>query len=217
MRLLTRDEIRAFYDGFGARQDTQGWYEDVPLGVLKDEMRFGDAASIVELGCGTGRLAHEIVTERAPADVRYLGIDLSTVMVSLAANRLRGCPSAHAVVGDITRPLPLGDGCADRVFAAYVLDILSPEDIGAVFGEAARILRPGGLFGAVSLTRGPTAVSRLASAAWTLVHRVKPAAVGGCRPLELLGTLPDAFRLTHACKKVAGGIPSEVVVAERRG
>lgn len=217
MPILTRDEVRRFYDRFGARQDRQGWYEDVPLAVLRQHMDFGRASFIVELGCGTGRLAHEVLTGLAPEGTRYLGIDISPVMVGLARERLRDLPGASVVEGDITRPWPVDDGAADRVMAAYVLDILAPEDIAAVFDEAARVLAPGGLFGAVSLTEGATLGSWLASSAWSLVHRINPATVGGCRPLNLLNHLPAGFELVHASKKVAGGIPSEIVVARRTG
>ena len=215
MRLLERDEIVNLYNRFGAKQDSQGWYEDEPLAEMKRHMDFASANSILELGAGTGRLAHEVVTELAPAGTCYLGLDISPVMVNLARNRLRGCSDAHAVVGDVRAPLPLRDNCVSHVFAAYVLDIFSEDDIRGIYGEVRRVLRPGGLFGAVSLTGGYTPLSRLTASLWSAVHRMRPEAVGGCRPLELLACVPDGFEIVHACKKVAGGIPSEVIVSRK--
>ena len=215
MRLLERDEIVSLYNRFGAKQDTQGWYEDEPLAEMKRQMDFGSADSILELGAGTGRLAHEVVTELAPPGTRYLGLDLSPVMVNLSGNRLRSCSNAFAVVGDVRAPLPLRDQSVSHVFAAYVLDIFSEDEIRSVYAEVQRVLRPGGLFGAVSLTGGHTPLSRLTASLWSAVHRVRPQAVGGCRPLELLACVPDGFEIAHACKKVAGGIPSEVIVSRK--
>ena len=215
MRLLSRDEVRSVYDAFGARQDSQGWYEDVPLAELKEHMRFHDAEFVLELGSGTGKLAHEIVTELTPAGTNYLGLDVSPVMVNLARNRLRHCGNAFAVVGDVRAPLPLADGSVSHVVAAYVLDIFSEEDIRSIYREVGRVLRPGGLFGAVSLSTGGNLWSQMASRVWSFVHTMRPQAVGGCRPVELLACVPDGFDVAHSCKKIGGGIPSEVVVARK--
>ena len=43
-------------------------------------------------------------------------------------------------------------GPHDRFVLTYVLDLLSPKDIGPVFAEAHRVLAPGGLPGLVGLT-----------------------------------------------------------------
>ncbi|MEP0070680.1 class I SAM-dependent methyltransferase [Pyruvatibacter sp.] len=215
MRLLERDEIISLYNRFGAKQDTQGWYEDEPLAEMKRQMAFETADGVLELGMGTGRLAHEVVTELTPRGTRYLGLDLSPVMVNLGRNRLRQCDQAFAVVGDVRAPLPLRDNSVSHVYAAYVLDIFSEDEIRAVYDEVRRVLKPGGLFGAVSLTGGYTPMSRLTSSLWSAVHKLRPQAVGGCRPLELLACVPDEFELAHACKKVAGGIPSEVIVSRK--
>lgn len=221
MRLLERDEVVGVYDAFGARQDTQGWYEDAPLAVLKEQMfgvhenPSGDPLSVLELGAGTGKLAHEIVTELVPSGSRYLGIDISPVMVDLARTRLRDCSDAHAVVGDARQQLPLADGCVDRVVAAYVFDIFSEDEIRGVYAEVARVLVPGGLFGAVSLSSGTTTWSRMTSRLWSFVHTLRPTAVGGCRPVDVLKCIPEGFDVAHASKKVAGGIPSEVIVSRK--
>jgi ubiquinone/menaquinone biosynthesis C-methylase UbiE len=217
MRLLERDEIVSVYNAFGARQDAQGWYEDVPLAELKRHMAFGQAEFVLELGAGTGKLAHEIVTELTPPGTGYLGLDISPVMVNLARNRLRHCGNAFAVVGDVRAPLPLADGSVSHVVAAYVMDIFSEDEIRSLYEEVGRVLRPGGVFGAVSLSTGASFWSRFVSRAWSFVHTLRPTAVGGCRPVEILKCVPDGFDVAHACQKLGGGIPSEVVVARKRG
>ena len=89
--------------------------------------------SIVDLACGTG-----IVTARLPG--RVLGVDRSTGMASVAAARLPG----RIVIGDATR-LPLAACSADAVTIIWLLHLLSLAESAASIGEAARVLRPGGV------------------------------------------------------------------------
>jgi hypothetical protein len=58
-----------------------------------------------------------------------------------------------------------------------------------VHSEAHRLLRPEGLLCLVSLTPGPTWLSRLVTGLWTGIHRLSPSLVGGCRPVELQALL----------------------------
>jgi hypothetical protein len=52
---------------------------------------------------------------------------------------------------------------------------------------------------------------------WSRVHALRPALLGGCRPLELLAWMqPAQWRVHHHEKVSAFGVTSEVVVAERR-
>jgi len=217
MRLLTRAEIVAWYDRFGARQDTQGWYEDAPLAALTPPMEFATATAVLELGAGTGKLAHDILCHRVPAGTPYLGLDISPVMAHLAMSRLAACPNAFVAVGDVRAPLPLRDNSISHAIAAYVLDIFSETEIAGVYEDMHRVLRPGGVFGAVSLTRGETLVSRVTSRAWALLHAMRPQTVGGCRPLDLQALVPRGFESVYAGKTVAGGIASEGVIVRKRG
>mgnify|MGYP002761226399 FL=1 len=56
-RTLSRSDIEAVYDRVGAWQDTQAFYEAPAFDVLVARGWFGDARSVVEVGCGTGTLA----------------------------------------------------------------------------------------------------------------------------------------------------------------
>lgn len=212
--MLSREEARAFYDRFGAKQDRQGRYEDPPLRELIARADPGAAEAVFEFGCGTGRFAAELLERHLSATATYLGCDLSSTMVALATERLaRFGERAEVRLSDGEPRAPLPDASVDRFLTTYVLDLLPAAEVAAVAAEARRVLRPGGLFGVTGLTPGNTLVSRVTSTLWVAVQAVAPRLVGGCRPLRVLDHVDrDAWELVHAGVVVAAGIPSEVVV-----
>ena len=218
MAQASRDEVRQFYDAFGAKQDRQGFYEDAALDSMIELGGFSDARAVFELGCGTGRLAARLLSDHLPASARYVGIDLSSTMVDLARKRLApfaGRSEVHLSDGGFD--FSSYGGPFDRVVATYVLDLLSRGDIELVLAEAHAAMTQGGLFCHAGLTRGSGPVSRATSGLWTLVHRVKPTLVGGCRPLMLADLLPrERWRVIHREVVVSAAIPSEVVIAAPR-
>ncbi len=217
-RTLGRAEARAFYDSFGPRQDRQAFYEDAALERLLAEGGFEAAHSVAELGCGTGRFAETLLARILPADAVYLGVDLSPRMVELARLRLvRFGERARVELTDGDPRLPLTDGAADRLVTNYVLDLLPLAEIDAVLAEAHRVLSPGGRLSTTGLTEGTTPLSRLVSGLWRTVQRLSPRLVGGCRPVRVADRLdPAVWRPLHASTVVAWGVPSEVLVAQRR-
>ena len=112
---LSRDAVRAIYDGFGARQDSQSWYEDAALAELTAHGRFDTAQAVLELGCGTGRYAAMLLDAHLPPHATYRGLDLSGTMIDLTAERLRRFGGrAAAVQADVTEPVAAPDGTAAR-------------------------------------------------------------------------------------------------------
>jgi len=97
-------------------------------------------ASVLELGCGTGRnLA--LVARRYPR-ARLFGIDISAEMLK---NARRNAPGATLSVGDATRldgEAVLGEALFDHVFMSYTLSMI-PDWRGAL-DQGARLLAPGG-------------------------------------------------------------------------
>ncbi len=75
---------------------------------------------------------------------------------------------------------------------------------------------PGGRLGIVSLTHGCTTASRAMMWIWARIHGLKPALVGGCRPLQLAEFLSAAeWKVQHRNVVTPFAIPSEIIVAER--
>ncbi len=209
---------RRFYDRFGRFQDTQRFYEDPALHRLVELVDLERSESVFELGCGTGRLAADLLTSTLPQSARYLGVDVSPTMVGLAATRL--APWSERARVQLLEPpaveLPGDDGTFDRFLATYVFDLLSSHDAQALMAEAGRLLGTGGLLGLVSLTLGTTPASRIVASGWNALATRWPALVGGCRPIELRELVTGSeWHLKYVEAVVRYGVPSEVVVARR--
>ena len=85
---FTPDDARRFYDRFGSRQDTQGFYENPALDDLVKYADFEHARSVLEFGCGTGSFARRLLETNLPVKAHYLGLDISGTMIGLATRRL---------------------------------------------------------------------------------------------------------------------------------
>lgn len=215
-RTLSHENARRFYDRFGSRQDCQSFYEWPAVERLLSNLGLGEARSVVEFGCGTGRLAAELLADHLGPECSYLGLDVSTTMVALA--RARVAPFGARAEIRRTNGAPRIEapaGAFDRFVSTYVFDLLSREERSVVFDEAHRLLAPGGRLGVASLTRGRSCAARAVSCAWERVHRLSPALVGGCRPIELAEEFPaNRWKICHRSIVSRWAIASEVVVAE---
>ncbi len=217
-RLLSHEQARAFYDRFGSRQDLQRFYENAAIAALVTAADFEHSHAVVELGCGTGALARDLLERRLPPQATYLGLDVSRTMIDLARRRVapwRGRARVELTTGEPRIPLP--DGSCDRFLSTYVLDLLSDEDIRGALSEAERVLAPEGLLCLASLTFGQTATSRVVCRFWRWLHALHPQAVGGCRPLWLLEALGQEWLMLHREVVCAFGLCTEVVVARAKG
>ena len=64
--LLTLQQTREFYNQFGAKQDSQSFYERPAIDELIAHSNFSEAHSVFEFGCGTGRFADELLSGPLP-------------------------------------------------------------------------------------------------------------------------------------------------------
>ena len=215
--VFTHQEASSFYDAFGVKQDSQGWYEDAAIDELVSHAAFETARSVLELGCGTGRVAERLLEELLPEGARYVGLDVSETMVGLAAKRLSRFGKRVTIrQTDGSMSLDLDHASFDRGLATYLLDLLSDTDIRLLLAEAHRALVPGGCLCLASLTVGERGVSRFISRIWSGVQRLRPEWVGGCRPVEAVPFLDNSmWNLRQRNKLTAWGMASEVVVAEK--
>jgi 2-polyprenyl-6-hydroxyphenyl methylase / 3-demethylubiquinone-9 3-methyltransferase len=155
----TRPVNNTIYDSLGDR-----WYsaDDDPIALLRAEARsrnpwvsariatrVGAAARVLDVGCGAGFLANELAAEGH--DVT--GIDASHEALAVAA---RHDPTGRAryVAGDALA-LPFPAQSFDVVCAMDFLEHV--EEPSRVVEEAARVLRPGGLFFFHTFNRNPLA------------------------------------------------------------
>jgi len=160
-KVLTVSQAQAYYNWFGKKQDSQGFYENPALDDLVSNANFQSAGRVFEFGCGTGKFAARLLAEQLPSSATYVGCDVSKVMIGLAKERLEAYSERAKVIqsdGAINFPLP--DHSADRVLCNYVLDLLSDDDIRRFFMEAHRVLMPGGRLCLASLTEGERRTSQ---------------------------------------------------------
>jgi ubiquinone/menaquinone biosynthesis C-methylase UbiE len=216
-RYLTAEQTRRVYDRIGRIQDVQAVYEHHAITTLLAHAEFAHARAVCELGHGTGALAERLLRDQLPSDARYSGIDISPRMHDLATRRLKAyADRVELRLGNALPDLPYPDASFDRFLAAYVLDLLSPDDITRTLDEARRVLVAGGLLCLASLTVGTTRPSRLLTRAWRALWSLKPALVGGCRPITIINHLEaTAWTLRHHQTVTTAAVTSEVVVAAR--
>lgn len=98
-----------------------------------------DGGPILDMGCGAGRIALPI----ARAGGRVIGIDLEGAMLAQAAAQAIGIDRAGFIHGDVTH-LPFASTTFAVVLSINVLHLVPAWQ--AALAEAARVLRPGGLF-----------------------------------------------------------------------
>ena len=111
-----------------------------------DAMRIDTAKTVLDMGCGTGVAARAIARRRGFSG-RITGIDLSASLAA-TAKRLSGeegiADRVEFRVGD-TRSLDLATGIFDAVVAHTLVSHV--DNPAAVIGEAARVVRLGGVVG----------------------------------------------------------------------
>jgi len=213
--MLTHTKAKKYYDAWGAKQDTQSFYEDAAVNEFIKYAGFEHVEHLFELGCGTGRLAKRLLTENLPATARYQGVDISQTMTQIAKERLAEYGDrVQITLTDGSPKFSIADHSIDCFLATYVLDLLTLEDIAAVLAEAHRCLQEDGKLCLVGLTYGQSGIPRLVSWGWELIHTIQPLIVGGCRPIRIVQHLPGTqWRINHRSIVAKSGISSEVLVA----
>lgn len=106
-------------------------------GIIRDTSHTG---TILDIGCGYGRLSREILSFSAKNQT--VGIDISKTYVNLYNTSLG--PRAKAYVADM-RKLPMKDATFDTIVCATSLMYLTnKEDQRKAIAEFARVLKPSG-------------------------------------------------------------------------
>ena len=100
--------------------------------------------SVLDLGCGDGRLAALVLAER-PEVARAVAVDRSPPMLAHARERFAGDDRVEV------RPWDLGDDIAplgpfDVIVSGFAIHHLEDARKQALFGEVAAQLTPGGVF-----------------------------------------------------------------------
>jgi malonyl-CoA O-methyltransferase len=120
--------------------------------------------TVLDLGCGTGAATALLAGHHAPAERPcVVALDLAEGMLRFARTRTPAADSTHWLCGDAEN-LPLADGSIDAAFSSLAVQWC--ENLGAVFAELQRVLRPGA--SAWLSTLGPATLHELRDA-WAAV------------------------------------------------
>lgn len=223
---LTRAEARDVYDGFAVTghaggRDASSGYGGPAVNALLAVAAFAEAKTVVDYGCGAGKLA-ELALGRH-AHLKWRGVDQSPLMVKSAKERLapygdrcqvelleRGAP----------RDLEAQTGSVDRFVSTYALDLMCEDDMYAVLDKAQDCLHPER---GVLLLAGITWGYRLSvktffmTLLWELLYLFRRKVVGGCRPQHLEPYLrARGWTVVHSVTTLPAGFPwmaSEVIAA----
>src|SRR6202035_3149593 len=127
------------------------------------ELHLQPGQRVVDLGCGTGDLCRVL----GRTGLRAVGVDMAAGLLA------RAHTSAPLVRADALH-LPLGNASVDGAISGFALR--NVVDIGACFGEAARVIRPGGRAVFLEVSEPPSPLVRRAHALY--FRRIVPM-IGG--------------------------------------
>lgn len=137
---MSSQSIQSGYTTWSATYDTDhNLTRDLDQIVTRAMLSERHYGSIIEIGCGTGKNTQLLV--RIGDHVHAL--DFSEGMLAQARAKGLG-PNVTFTQTDITQQWPCADSSADLATCNLVLEHVA--DLEFVFGEAARILLPGGQF-----------------------------------------------------------------------
>ena len=150
------ERVRRIYDESAARYDAEiALFEKLLFQGGREWVCSQARGAVLEIGIGTGRnLAYY------PADVRLIGVDMSSVMLDLAKRRARQLGrDVDLRLGD-AQALDFPAGAFDTVVSTLVL--CSIPDAQLAVSQAKRVLRPGGRFLLLEHVRSPLLPIRIA-------------------------------------------------------
>lgn len=127
-----RDEPQLF-DDFARAEDPSG---RLPRALLQEGLLSG--GRVLELGCGTGRLAERLSVPFA----EYVALDREPGMLGIAARRLSSRTNATTIRAD-AGALPFARASIDGLVAGWVIGHMPRASRTRAIAEARRVARPG--------------------------------------------------------------------------
>lgn len=132
------DAIAGLYTEWIADELTAKPHDRAVLGAFSELVLSTGQTEVLEIGCGPGRITAFL----AALGLSPTGLDLSPAMIVIAQGHY---PTMEFTTGSMTS-LPYADDSYSGLVAWYSIIHVRDDDLTIAFAEAARVLRPGGLF-----------------------------------------------------------------------
>ena len=210
--MITRDQTRGNYNRLSKWYDLFAGSEKhfTDLGLQMLDIRAGE--KILEIGCGTGHALVELAKSAGTSGF-VIGIDLSRGMLDVTKKRMgTKNPDNHValVEGDAAH-IPFNPDSFDDILLSFTLELFSESDMNSLLKECARVLKPHGRIGIVSLAKQDKAAVQI----YEWFHKHFPVLVD-CRPIPVQTIVKEAgFLLQQSTIKTMWGLPVEILVAEK--
>lgn len=155
-------ELAEYYDRVSDSQFEQGL-------ILTGLMNIKAGEVVLDVGCGTGRLAFHVSGLVGPAG-RVIGIDPSPHRIQVAADKLKtsAVGNVRFAVGQGEALDGFGDNTFDRLYYCSVFHWIG--DKPAALNEAYRVLKPDGIVGITSRTGAHPSLRHAVVHEWIAQH-----------------------------------------------
>lgn len=114
----------------------------VPVYLIFEKIIFGSTikkASVLDVGCGTGRNISFVKESINRSDYKYFGIDYSTHCINFARKQYE--KQGVIFVQHEGKILPFPDESFDFIVSSHVLEHIPVGDVSLYFSELSRILK----------------------------------------------------------------------------
>lgn len=186
---VTKEASKAWYDRLSRYYDLAGLFENRYKTLALEMADFREGEKALEVGCGTG-WALERIARRVGEGGKAYGLDLSPKMLGVARDRLQKAElmkRVELVEGDAAK-MPFPDDMFDAAFSTHTLELFDTPDIPVALSEIRRVLRPGGRFVDLSISREKVdTVTRV----YEWIHE-RFAQYVDCRPIYVERSLREA-------------------------
>ncbi len=207
-KALPLQTVQRIYDSIGKRYDWFSMADAKAKECALDRLELAPGFRVLDVGLGSGKEHARIQSSVEPGGTA-VGIDISREMLKVSRQR---CASPLCQAD--ARFLPFKPNSFDRLYVAYVLDLMAHADLLVALLEFKRVLKPGGYLVIAALTEGISPASRALVLAWNAIYALSPVVCAGCRPLQLSGFLQAAgYSPIQREVVVQMAVPSEILVA----
>ena len=197
------------WDRFASGYSGQLYLERRAVDKLLDLLDVGSDERLLDVATGPAVVLDQLARrELRPEEA--VGIDASREMLRRAPE----LPLGWVLQEGDARRLPFADGTFDVVSASYLLHVLDAADRRAVVAEVARVLRPGGRVGTLTVAPPLSAPARALTAPLRRAAERSEGKLRGLSPLDPTADLAAGSLVETARARTFVGYPSLCLVAQ---